>query len=107
MRCCRCISARRTTTRRASLRCSAIYAPRSRWVRTLGTSVPLYGSLWMMAIVSDTLDPAALPADTLAERLAMRGIDSLRHYEPALHAGLFSAARSVRDKLSALTKPPI
>jgi spermidine synthase len=35
----------------------------------------------------------------LAERLAARGIDSLRHYEPALHAGLFSAARSVRDKL--------
>ncbi|HEX3381142.1 MAG TPA: polyamine aminopropyltransferase [Paraburkholderia sp.] len=76
-------------------------------VRTLSTFVPLYGSLWMMAIASDTLDPAALTADTLAERLATRGIDSLRHYEPTLHAGLFSAARSVRDKLSPLTKPSI
>ncbi|MGF6699690.1 spermidine synthase [Paraburkholderia sp. MM5496-R1] len=73
-------------------------------VRTLGTFVPLYGSLWLMAIASDTLDPAALTADTLTERLAARGIDSLRHYEPALHAGLFSAARSARDKLSPLTK---
>ncbi|MBB5500116.1 polyamine aminopropyltransferase [Paraburkholderia sp. MM5384-R2] len=73
-------------------------------VRTLGTFVPLYGSLWLMAIASDTLDPAALTADTLTERLAARGIDALRHYEPALHAGLFSAARSARDKLSPLTK---
>ncbi|MBC8720188.1 polyamine aminopropyltransferase [Paraburkholderia sp. 31.1] len=73
-------------------------------VRTLGTFVPLYGSLWLMAIASDTLDPAALTAETLTERLAARGIDSLRHYEPALHAGLFSAARSARDKLSPLTK---
>ena len=76
-------------------------------VRTLGTFVPLYGSLWMMAIVSDTLDPAALTADALAERLAARGIDSLRHFEPALHAALFSAARTVRDKLSPMTKPSI
>ncbi|MFT4069482.1 polyamine aminopropyltransferase [Paraburkholderia sp.] len=75
-------------------------------VRTMSTFVPLYGSLWMMAIASDTLDPAALTADTLAERLAARGIDSLRHYDPALHAGLFSASRSVRDKLSPLLKPP-
>ncbi|MGF6938650.1 spermidine synthase [Paraburkholderia sp. UCT70] len=73
-------------------------------VRTLGTFVPLYGSLWLMAIASDTLDPVALTADTLTERLAARGIDSLRHYEPALHAGLFSAARAARDKLSPLTK---
>ncbi|KXU90464.1 spermidine synthase [Paraburkholderia monticola] len=76
-------------------------------VRTLSTFVPLYGSLWMMAIASDTLDPAALTTDALAQRMAARGIASLRHYEPALHAGLFSAARSVRDKLSPLTKPSI
>ena len=29
-------------------------------VRTMSTFVPLYGSLWMMATASDTLDPAAL-----------------------------------------------
>jgi spermidine synthase len=74
-------------------------------VRTISTFVPLYGSLWMMAIASDTLDAAALTADTLAERLAARRIESLRHYDPALHAGLFSASRSVRDKLNPLLKP--
>jgi len=76
-------------------------------VRTMNTFVPLYGSLWMMATASDTLDPAALSADTLAERLANRRIDALKHYDPASHAGLFSASRAVRDKLSQFLKPSI
>lgn len=74
-------------------------------VRTMHTFVPLYGSLWMMATASDTLDPAALTAETLTQRLATRQIDSLRHYDPAFNAGLFSASRSVRDKLSQFLKP--
>ncbi|NKJ49521.1 spermidine synthase [Burkholderia sp. SG-MS1] len=76
-----------------------------RVVRTMNTFVPLYGSLWMMASASDTLDPAALPADTLRERVAVRRIESLKHYDPSLHAGLFSAPRSVRDKLGQFLKP--
>jgi spermidine synthase len=75
------------------------------FVRTMHTFIPLYGSLWMMAIASDTLDPAALGVDTLAERMATRRIGSLKHYDPAQHAGLFSASRSVRDKLSQFLKP--
>jgi spermidine synthase len=74
-------------------------------VRTMSTFVPLYGSLWMMATASDTLDPAALAAGTLTERLAARRIGPLKHYDPALHAGLFSASRTVRDKLSQFLKP--
>jgi spermidine synthase len=74
-------------------------------VRTMNTFVPLYGSLWMMVTASDTLDPAALAADTLAERLAARRVGPLKHYDPAMHAGLFSASRSVRDKLSPFLKP--
>lgn len=73
-------------------------------VHTMNTCVPLYGSLWMMASASDTLDPAALTVDMLAARLAARRIDSLKHYEPAMHAGLLSASRSVRDKLSQFLK---
>jgi spermidine synthase len=75
------------------------------FVRTMHTFVPLYGSLWMMATASDTLDPAALSVEALAGRIAARQIDSLKHYDPALHAGLFSASRSVRDKLSQFLKP--
>jgi spermidine synthase len=74
-------------------------------VRTMSTFIPLYGSLWMMATASDTLDPAALTVEALAERLAARRIGALKHYDPALHAGLFSASRSVRDKLSQFLKP--
>ncbi|RKE34303.1 spermidine synthase [Paraburkholderia sp. BL23I1N1] len=74
-------------------------------VRTMHTFIPLYGSLWMMATASDTLDPAALTVEVLAECLAARRIDSLMHYDTALHAGLFSASRSVRDKLSQFLKP--
>ncbi len=74
-------------------------------VRTMSTFIPLYGSLWMMATASDTLDPAALTVEALAERLAARRIGPLKHYDPALHAGLFSASRSVRDKLSQFLKP--
>ncbi len=74
-------------------------------VRTMSTFIPLYGSLWMMATASDTLDPASLTVEALTERLAARRIDSLKHYDPALHAGLFSASRSVRDKLSQFLKP--
>jgi spermidine synthase len=74
-------------------------------VRTMSTFVPLYGSLWMMATASDTLDPAALTVDTLTERLAARGIDTLMHYNAVMHAGLFSASSSVRDKLSQFLKP--
>ncbi|MFM0501103.1 spermidine synthase [Paraburkholderia caffeinilytica] len=74
-------------------------------VRTLSAFIPLYGSLWMMATASDTLDPTTLTVEALAERVAARRIDSLRHYDPLLHAGLFSASRSVRDKLSQFLKP--
>ena len=74
-------------------------------VRTMSTFIPLYGSLWMMATASDTLDPASLTVEALTERLAARRIDSLKHYDPTLHAGLFSASRSVRDKLSQFLKP--
>lgn len=74
-------------------------------VRTMSAFIPLYGSLWMMATASDTLDPASLTVEALSERLAARRIDSLKHYDAALHAGLFSASRSVRDKLSQFLKP--
>ncbi|WP_128595836.1 polyamine aminopropyltransferase [Paraburkholderia kirstenboschensis] len=74
-------------------------------VRTMNTFVPLYGSLWMMATASDTLDPAALTADIVAERLLARRIDARKHYSPAVHAGLLTASPSVQDKLGQFLKP--
>jgi spermidine synthase len=74
-------------------------------VRTMGAFVPLYGSLWMMATASDTLDPAALTPSELAGRLAARQIAGLGWYDEHAHAGLFSVSRGVRDKLSQFLKP--
>jgi spermidine synthase len=75
-------------------------------VRPMGAYVPLYGSLWMMATASDTLDPAALTPSMLAERLSVRQITGLGWYDEHAHTGLFSASRAVRDKLSQFLKPP-
>jgi spermidine synthase len=77
-------------------------------VRPLAAYVPLYGSLWMMAIASDTLDPALLAEQELAARLAqrgLRGLRGLRFYDAALHASLFAAPLAVRDKLGRFLKP--
>jgi spermidine synthase len=74
-------------------------------VRPMNAFIPLYGSLWMMATASDTLDPAALSHDEVSKRLASRRIDGLAWYDAEAHAGLFSASRAVRDKLSQFLKP--
>jgi spermidine synthase len=74
-------------------------------VRPLAAYVPLYGSLWMMAIASDTLDPASLAEHELAARLAQRDLHGLRFYDVALHATLFAAPHAVRDKLGRFLKP--
>jgi spermidine synthase len=74
-------------------------------VRPLAAYVPLYGSLWLMAIASDTLDPASLAVQELAARLAQRGLHGLRFYDAALHAALFAAPLAVRDKLGRILKP--
>ncbi|CAB3763703.1 Polyamine aminopropyltransferase [Paraburkholderia humisilvae] len=74
-------------------------------VRPLAAYVPLYGSLWLMAIASDTLDPASLTEHEVTARLTQRDLDGLRYYDATLHAALFSAPHAVRDKLGRFLKP--
>ncbi|CAG4889802.1 polyamine aminopropyltransferase [Paraburkholderia gardini] len=74
-----------------------------RVVRTMGTFVPLYGSQWLMATASDTLDPAATATiEACGTRLADRQIERLRFYDATVHASLFTAAHAARDKLGPL-----
>ena len=68
-------------------------------VDPLSAHVPLYGSVWLMAIASDTLDAAALFAHDVEERLADRGIEGLRYYDARLHPALFTLPRTLRDTL--------
>ncbi len=68
-------------------------------VDVMSAFVPLYGSLWLMALASDTLEAASLFKHDIEERLAARGIDSLRYYDAALHPALFALPRNVRAGL--------
>ncbi|MDI9677695.1 polyamine aminopropyltransferase, partial [Burkholderia cenocepacia] len=68
-------------------------------VDPLSAHVPLYGSQWLMAIASDTLDAAALFAHDVDERLAARRVHGLRYYDARLHASLFALPRALRDTL--------
>ena len=68
-------------------------------VDVMSAFVPLYGSLWLMALASDTLDAASLFKHDIEERLAARGIDALRYYDAALHPALFALPRNVRSAL--------
>jgi len=70
-----------------------------REVRVMSAFVPLYGSLWLMAIASDTLDPAALSAQEAGGRIDARGIGALRYYGAALHPALFVLPGTVRAQL--------
>lgn len=66
-------------------------------VAPLSAHVPLYGSPWLMAIASDTLDAASLFAHDVEERLAERQIEGLRYYDARLHPALFTLPRALRD----------
>ncbi|WP_296652069.1 polyamine aminopropyltransferase [Paraburkholderia sp.] len=74
-------------------------------VRPLAAYVPLYGSLWLMAVASDRLDPVAVDTATLRTRLEERAIVSLRFYDANLHAALFATPWTVREKLGRFLDP--
>lgn len=59
-------------------------------VHAYGLHIPLYGSYWSLVVASDTLDPLALTAETVAQRLQERGVDGLQYYNPAVHGALFA-----------------
>jgi spermidine synthase len=68
-------------------------------VCVMSAFVPLYGSQWLMALASDTLDCAALLKHEIDARLGDRGVAGLRYYDAALHPGLFALPRFVRERL--------
>jgi spermidine synthase len=70
-------------------------------VRPLGLYIPLYGAYWGLAVVSDSLDPCAVDAATIARRLAERGVGDLQLYNPELHSALFALPNFYRALLPA------
>ncbi|MDR2332630.1 MAG: polyamine aminopropyltransferase [Burkholderiaceae bacterium] len=67
--------------------------------------VPLYGTLWCMAMASEQTDPALLGAEEVDRRIAERGIGSLQLYNGAMHQALLAQPNFVRDLLAQPAQP--
>lgn len=67
--------------------------------------VPLYGTLWAMAMASDSADPLALPAAEVDARLARHGLTDLQLYSGATHHGILSLPPFVQALLAAPAQP--
>jgi len=68
-----------------------------RIVRPYTMYIPLYGSLWAMAVCSDKLDPKAFTADEIDRRIEARKLEDLRFYNGETHEGVFALPNFVRD----------
>ena len=68
-----------------------------RIVRPYTMYIPLYGSLWAMAVCSDKLDPKAFTADEVDRRIEARKLHDLRYYNGETHEGVFALPNFVRE----------
>jgi spermidine synthase len=68
-----------------------------RIVRVYTMYIPLYGSLWAMAVCSDKLDPKAFTADEIDRRIDARKLQELRFYNGETHDGVFALPNFVRE----------
>ncbi|HEX7054395.1 MAG TPA: polyamine aminopropyltransferase [Burkholderiales bacterium] len=68
-----------------------------RIVRVYTMYIPLYGSLWAMAVCSDKLDPKAFTADEIDRRIEARRLQALQFYNGETHEGVFALPNYVRD----------
>ena len=73
-----------------------------RHVAPMSLFIPLYGSLWCLAVASDSIDPRSLSTEALSQRMTDRRIDDLRYYYPGLQQALFTLPLFVQE----LTQPP-
>ncbi|BBL34622.1 polyamine aminopropyltransferase [Nitrosomonas stercoris] len=67
--------------------------------------VPLYGTLWCMAMASDTVDPATLSVVEVDARLNEQGLHDLQLYNGATHHALLAQPNFVLEILQQPVKP--
>ena len=67
--------------------------------------VPLYGTLWCMAMASDSTDPALLSSAEVDTRSAERGLQDLQLYNGATHQALLAQPNFVRELLARPAEP--
>jgi len=68
-----------------------------RQVHPMALYIPLYGSLWCLAVASDTANPRAISAELIDARMRERALGDLKYYNPELHGALFALPNFVRD----------
>lgn len=61
--------------------------------------IPLYGSLWGMAVASDTLDPMAMQVNEVDARIEQLGLRDLQHYNGGVHCAQFVLPNYLRKLL--------
>lgn len=66
-------------------------------VRPFVMFIPLYGTLWSMAVCSDSLDATAVSVAEIEKRIAKRGLRDLQYYNGATHQAVFALPNYVRD----------
>jgi spermidine synthase len=66
-------------------------------VNPLTVFIPLYGSLWCLGVASDSVNPRAVAAETIAQRMRERRLAGLRFYNAELHSALFALPTFVRE----------
>jgi spermidine synthase len=59
-------------------------------VHAMGLYIPLYGSYWGMAVVSQSLSPMSLGTEQVARVIEARQLKRLNYYNPAVHSALFA-----------------
>lgn len=69
-------------------------------VRPMVVYVPLYGTLWGMALASDSLDPLAPGKPDLERRMEERKLSALRYYNADTHCAVFALPGFVRTLIT-------
>lgn len=59
-------------------------------VHVLGLYIPLYGSYWGMAVVSQSLNPCKIDTAQVARIIEERHLGKLSYYNPEIHSALFA-----------------
>ena len=67
--------------------------------------VPLYGTLWAMAMASDSADPLLLSADEVDARLAQNGLTDLKLYSGGTHHAMLNLPPFVQALLAEPARP--
>lgn len=67
--------------------------------------VPLYGTLWGMAMASDSVDPLTLTAEEVDRRIAALGLRDLQLYNGATHHALLAQPNYLRELLATPAAP--